>query len=509
MRIPASWLLALTVFLALPAAASPRVTLRLEKVTLHEAIRRLSQETGIIFRTDQGAGQEGFQEPPGAARVDLKWENAPLGAVIRELCSTFALTPVPAGDEGFWFQSQPHPKPSEVISGRTALSLASLHQSERTRVVPGAAGAAPERRLDLGLVLRALDGDADTLGPLTRLSLTDSGGRTVEVPLPGTPGEPRLPDERCFNGLSVPWNGEPAARLRKLEAELSVYERVEERRLVLPLPLLPDGQVRPPGALLEQEVGAVHLKVLRAAVDQHSNECRPYFAGDVGLRLEWPAGVDVVLDGLGSVRGALRTRAGISGPLRASIQPGVGPDGARYAECRLTGATPFTALQDVPAAIELIIPVRCGAVRKVAFQMENVTLPFGRPHSLRFTPLNLPPSLPPSPSPPPHRVPDSLYDREGGALRLDLPSAPAGEPLEAAVGLSRRNPDGGWSPVRWVQVELESGVLRLEGLAPGVYRARLRLSRRLPDGRLRPSGTDGAADLEIRKGAETVWDVKR
>lgn len=470
-----------------PAAAGPRVTLRLENTTLHQVFRKLQNATGIQLRSQDGAGEPGYRDPTTARRTTVDWKNATMGRVVRDLCGSFGLTASPMGDGGYWFRPGALPRRGEVLVDGVAFSVGGISQQESISLTPGQPQPRVARSVSLRLVCRAEDGDGDIIGPLTRLAIVDDRGRSYEPRL-ATPGNEYafgLPDERFRNISIMPWTGEHPGRFRRIEGELTVFERAEEQRFVIPVPAK--------DVPLEQQQGPLRLALRRARAAGRRLEAQ--------FRLKWPAGVNVALSGGSAVRIFTRLEDGRMERVYSGYNVTSGDGADREVDYA------FTVEYDTPVtAVEVAVPLQSGPQRKVAFRLENVITPWGRPPKFRMQPLN----LKPRPAPAARRsrtggLPESYFSLQGGTLVLP-PYAQARQDgsLAAQVSLSRRRANGTWDPPRWVQLDTQSDSLRLENLTPGAYRVKVTLWERKPDGSLRrlPAG-DRAAEVRILKGTET------
>ncbi|MFN3649589.1 MAG: hypothetical protein ACK47B_08400 [Armatimonadota bacterium] len=473
MRIPLLCACGLSALLAVGAQAAPVVTLRSENATLHQVFRALREQTGLTFRGQDGEGNPGYREQPGARRARVDWQSRPLGLAVRDLCRLYGQTAAPLGDEGFWFHTAPMPARSETPAGGVSVGVTRLAQSEQFLVVPGREAPRVRRSLLMHLMFRAEDGNGDSLGPLRRLVLTDDQGRkheAKELP-PGRDGSFGLPDER-LRIVSIPWQGAHPPRFTEVEGELTVYGDAREHRHSISLPAVAVPQ--------PVQMGPVRLEVTH--LESQLGRTR------VAARLTWPKGYVVEHNGPSAVRLLVRLSEGGLERLYGPFQTVHNADGS--------GSLTFdhTFSYDRPAvAFELFVPARGGEERAVPFRLRNVVLPFGQPAQIRTEPLNEQPRPAPKARP---LVPPELSAPNGGALLLPLP---AGAPdLEPSIGLSLRRADGSWTPVRWITPEVSARAARLPGLRPGVYRVRLQLWRR---------GTDGTLErlpVEERSGTVTI-----
>lgn len=484
--LPAAWAI-LLLAAAGPAAAGPRVTLRMENATLHQVFRRLQSTTGLQFRSQDGAGDDNFKDPAAARRITVDWKEATLGRVIRDLCASFALSASAMGDGGYWFRPGALPRRAEVAVDGVAFSVGGISQQESILLIPGQAQPRVRRSLSLRLVCRAEGGDGDIVGSLTRLTLVDDRGRRYEprLPAPGNEYAYGLPDERLRTVSIQPWVGEHPKRFQRIEGEVSVFERAEERRFVIPVPAK--------DVPLEQQLGPVRMVIRRLRTVGRRTEGQ--------FRLSWPASVNVPLSGASAVRIFVRLDGGRMERVYTGYSSGVSDGGDREVDYS------FNVEYDTPVtAVEIAAPSQSDPQRKLEFRLEDVVTPWGRPPKLRTAPLNMKPR--PAQAvrrPGPRTLPEGYYSTEGGSLRLpDYTGARQGGSLAVQVSLSRRRPDGAWDAPRWVQLDAASEPLRLENLAPGTYRVKVTVWERHPDGNLhRLSAGDRAADVRIEKGVET------
>lgn len=482
---------ALAALLVAPGAAvaSPRVTLRLENATLHAALRGLSSQTGYAFTGQGGLGQPGFREPAGARRVRLDWQDVPLGKALRELQSLFQVALTPAGATEFWVRAGIDIRRAESVGMEVAVWLPRIQQSEVFRTVGGRDAGAPERRLSFALAVRAVGGDADVLGSLTRLAVVDDSGQTRSLPLTGATLVTRLPDERRVSEVSTAWDGADISRLRRLEGEIQVFDQAHELRVPVPL----SAPNRPPMLPFEATVEGVKIRVMSLAWAGSRLSCR--------VRLEWEKEGAIVPVEVAPVRLLARLENGEV--IRA---PGLDPTPLNLAD----GAAELHVARELPdrtASLEVLVAVRAREARAVPFRLEGVALPFGQPLKLTREPQNVRPDLPASHDAPEQNAPEAFRDPRGGILRLPAPpTAPDGGDRTLAVGLSRRQ-GAAWSPTRWLELDPEEIPPRITGLAVGVYRVRMRVTLRNAEGSVLPSPDAPARTVVIRAGAETDWST--
>ncbi len=447
--------------LAEPAAAAPRVTLQLEDASFHVVCRRLQKLTGLQFRSQDGAGEEDYKDPPGGKKAKFNWKDASLGIVLREVCATFNLTAAAMGDSGYWFRTGPLPKRREVVHDGIAFSIPGITQSEVVTIVPGEKPRI-QRNLQIRLVCRAESGDGDAIGPLTKLVLIDPRGRKHEAASPNAGFDQNyvLPDERV-RSIFLSWDGEHPGRLARMEGEVSLFARVQEDKFLVPAT----------GYSPEQARGTVKMKVNRLAVTGNRT--------NAGFRLEWPKETDVTLYGNNAIRVFLLG----TGDRRERVYCGINSGeqaGVKWAQFDLS-----TQLDFAPSAVELVVPSRSGLGRKIPFVIEQIPLPFGEPLKVKTEPVGFRPRVSPLGLPRSARgIPAPYYDPEGGSVRLSWPQGRVDEEqsLIAVVGISRRETDGSWGPVRWIEVDASEDGARISWLSPGAYRLRLQYWLRGPVG---------------------------
>lgn len=469
------------------AHAGPRVTLKLENTTLHGALRGLALQTGYVFTGQGGLGQPGFKEPAGAQQARVDWKDRPVGKALRDLQNTFQVMFTPAGPTEIWVRRGNEIRRAVSDGPGVVVWLPRLQQSEQFRTVGGRDAGAPERRLSFSLALQATEGDADVLGSLTRLTLVDEAGRSRELLVQGAMLLPRLPDERRVNDLSTVWEGDNMARLRRLEGEIQLFDQVRELRVPVPLP----APSQPPMLPLETTIEGIRVRVVSLAWAGSRLTGR--------VRLEWAKDSDTVPVQLSPVRLLARLENGEA--YRAlSFDPTPVDENSGAVDLQVTRELP-----DRTVSLEILVAVRARAARTVPFHLDNLALPFGQPIKLVLEPQKVRPDLPATQDAPESNAPQAFRDPRGGSLRLPTPPAPPdGGDRTLAVGL-RRQQGAGWSPTRWVELDADETPPRLTGLAPGTYRARLRVTLRRGDGTVQPSPESPQRTVTIRAGVETNW----
>jgi hypothetical protein len=422
--------------LAGPARAQPRLTLRLENVTLPETLQRLSAFYGRRLHAEANVG--------GPTRTTFDWREAGVGVVLRDVSAQFAVTPRPEGEGGLRFAAG---RPAEAGLSLTregvALTVREIRQHEaRSRTAGGAPGPA-ERTVTLALVVRPLDGDPLALHSLEAPRARDSAGGLLQPASPSirwTPAPAAFPDEWpvevAFTGVAA-----GARELTAVDLDVVLYRAARTHRLETP-PALEAGR--------EWAVGPAQVRRL-----EFPGGRRP----EGRFVLVWPRGVEI--EGEGPAAG-IRLWARLSqGELREVplVFGGVEVDerGEHSAEFRLRPVS----LPEAPAALVWDVTARAAPDRRVTFRLPALPLPLAGPEG--------------------GAAPSKL-----AALTLSLPPELGRLGGELAVGLARRG-ERGWGPVRWTRAEADDdGRARVEGLPPGAYRLQATFRPRNSRGALGP-----------------------
>lgn len=282
----------------------------------------------------------------------------------------------------------------------------------------------------------------------------------------------------------------PEARtLAWLEGELLAFGRVEKSDTDVPLPL-PAGGVRKESGVLRIEVDSLDELQPETPPGQpvppHQYRLRGRVIGPAGTELTDPQG--------GRWQPLLVGRSGaIYHPARAYDSVG-------------SGRWEFRCRYEVREPVERIsfkITARTDLEPIASFRLLRVRLPEPRPF--------LPPKASLQAVRKRHRIIAgevrlAAFQQEGGAdlvLPVRLGDRPATEGT-LRVGVSAQTPQG-WGPVRWTEVEVADGEVRLRDLKPGTYRVLRAYQAPEPAGQ--PSGgrwTGGELQVTLRTGQETT-----
>jgi hypothetical protein len=367
------------------ASAAPRITLKLENVTLVEAARALQRTANRMFLVGgvpvlPGPSAENEPARP-AVKVDAKarragfnWSHAPLGRVCRDLEAAF-------GYSGVWYGSRAvnlvrgHPKlpasPWKVERSGFMLAATRIERqsSTQTRAVLVLGRPRPEISreesgfLTLTLTVRAPDGDPDVVCGLEILRIaTDRGPVPVVPQLHPSYAIGREPSGTDECQVPIGLNDVPpvAGKILQLEGELIVRRRVEWVPLELPV----SGSAVP----FQRQLGSAKLLVERLEMTTDGELTVEY-------RATWPAD-----DPLGALEGdALpmpmwRRRSGEVAVVGGSTTTTGSSDVGGMAERRVSFSGRASSPEDPVVALLLDFIVRHGPVERIPFRLENIPL---------------------------------------------------------------------------------------------------------------------------------------
>lgn len=466
-----------------PAQALPRLTLRLAQVTFHEALIQVRAETGWDLRGPSGEGSDFYEPADNAPRATFHWRDASLGRVCRDLGAAFRAEPRHAGQNSIRFEPLPAGAPRRPAAhavSREGLTLAAT-RVERARVLDlEAAPPAPANQVDIRLALRPAGGDPGVIYSLNRLAGADDRGSSISWERSEPLRPPTSPDGRPDEwSLDARLRGvDPrATRLAWLEAEVLLFQEVRHHRVEATL----SGLQLPFSA----SAGAVELRLLEA------RQPGP-FSLQVRLEESWPAELEVSSTAHGSPNWPYPTVRLASGRLQrmgGSASASLIEGRRRVAlSCAFEGNP-----GDPPVAVVWDLLVKAMPDRRLTLRLQNIPLGAGIAAPAPVAPAR-PGGAAPRTAPPPPAGPGALVST------VLLGDRPGGEG-ELALGLSRRNADGTWGPVRWRVLDTdENGRAALEDVAPGEYRVLRRF--RVP-GTPVPAGTlweNASVTVRVRPG---------
>lgn len=459
MRALVRWVaLCLLVLLGSPvgrAHAAPRITQRLDNVTLHETLRHLHSVYGWDLTTPEGQGRDRYEDRPNARRASFDWLEAAPGTILRDVARSFGVTPRVAGRGAVVFM--PEPLRSAGISVNRDGVVATLFQVKQVEERAQAAKVStPDiwRSVSLGIGLRPVNGDSDSFFGIERLRAQDDQGNEMRAVLAEEPlRRPQWVEGATADEwpLNVQFIGIPARarRLVWVEGDAVFYRSSESRRLEMPLTAEPL-----PAAW---SMGAVRFR--SADLRRKANTLEGSFV------VAYPRDVEVNSDAeprWGYAMPLVRLRGGALVRLPTpAVEQVDDPEGGRALRLTLEPSL----LPDEPVALLWDLVVRSQPERKVAFRFANIPLPIDQDRD---------PGIPPG--------------RARGTGVLSLQLRPNSLPWngELAVGLARKTV-AGWGPVRWTTVEAsDEGDATVAALAPGAYRVHLTFRVRDGQGRLGP-----------------------
>lgn len=491
--------LALIVLLATtpPAEAGPRFTLKLENVTLHQALLRLRQTTGWEISADRGEGSEGFQEPAKAPKASFEWKNAPVGAILREVAETFKLSPHYNGSTNVWLR---HGAPAVDAGGRTiiregiAITLESLDQRELRTLKIGSNRPEVSRYLYATFRLRALAGDPDVMYGVSQVTSRDDRGNLLR------PEEGSVSRRYGYSGGNWPdeWTARislgafdpEAKRLASITGSVILYRSLRHRRVEVSLPLDPkQSETKALGVSIKVKEFRVPGKASPAPRKSDPTLPGKSFPpsgespGQAILQIEasWPQEMEVSTPlsmdggGGGGLAPWIRLKSGkLVRCYGNQTSAEVTDTGMIVAQLRYVAS----GLREPAVAIVWDLQTRQDPTKRAVFEFTDIPLPF----ALAEMPKPKPAAIKRNPA---RRSP--FFDANGGILVTDVYTGKqrlgAGELM---IGLARRE-GVKFGAIRWVKTETNAaGQVKLPNLRPGVYRVHRLFRPRDDQGALKP-----------------------
>jgi hypothetical protein len=460
------------------ALAAPRITLKLENVTLVEAARALQRTANRAFlvegvpvlpgpRAENEPARPEVKVDAKARRADFNWNHAPLGRVCRDLEAAFGYSGLWCGNRAVnLVRGQPKPPASPWKVERSGFMLTATRveqqSSTQTRAVLVLGRPRPEtsreeqHSLTLILTVRAPDGDPDVVCGLDIFRIATDRGRIPADPQLCRPWaigpEPSRTDE-CQVPIGVPPG---AGKILQLEGELIVRRRVEWVPLELPV----SGAKVP----LQRQLGSANLLVKRLEMSTDGELTVEYGA-------TWPTDDPLVALEVDTLPMPMwRLRSGAVAELAGNTSFSGSSTGGGMSENLVTFHGRDLPPGDPVVALLLDFIVRHGPVERIPFRLENIPL-LGATGQVGAP---LAPPVPAGDRPGPGRVAPAPRRPATGTLvsPVLLGDARAAKG-ELALGLSRRMASGEWGPIWWKYIPTDDrGLARLEELAPGTYRVR-------------------------------------
>lgn len=431
--------LLLVVAVAAPSWAAPRLTLRLENVTLHETLRQLQAFYGLRITAADGAGTNAYAEPAGAARSSFQWQGAGIGSVLRDVGAQFSQRVTTRADGSLFLQPGAPPEPGLTLNREgVVISLRRVRQSESRSRAASAGQSEVRRSIELSLEIHPTDGDPDLLYGVENLRARDQAGR--ELPAAASQRRPSglalggFPDEWPITAAFGGFEG-GSRQLNSVQGEVVLYREAATHRVEVRV-----SEMKPGG---EWEAGPARLRLPAG----EANGLTHFF-------LAWPREVEIDGGSAGSSAGVnLFARVADGRLTRLPISFGglsVEEHGEHSAEFTLR--TP----QSAQGAATLVwdITTHSRPERRVPFQFVQIPLP--------------------------------LIDSGGttaghSGLLLTVPASVSSQAGQLTVGYSRLQGKV-WGATRWTTLDTDDrGEALLDGIPPGGYR--LQVTFRPRDGR--------------------------
>lgn len=481
-----------------PARAdNPKVAVKVQDVPLGEALKKLTEATGIPI--DLSAGHL------AAERVTFDWSSATLGRALRDLCARFNLQPNRNGSRYMLYLTggAPAGKPVGVVQKNGVhLSVRSASVNENRHVNFAGAGASySNSSLNLQVAAEIPNGDGDTVAGLDNVVARDDQGNTLQSPNQSGSHyggySNQFPDE-WVGSLHLGSPHPKAKKLQWVEGDLMVYKHVKQHRAEIPLPLPARSFRREVGSLL---IVASRFQVIPKAEDEGDEADLP---GPRFARQNQDFGHSVRIRVFTPVGARFSSRAGGWG-----LPPvAVGESGKTYPGSTFRGGGSssdgqwqvsdttwiFPGMAENPVKLVWEIVEKSEPVKLFSFRMSDIPLPDAA--------VVVPRVAGPAPAPRPAARPEAehpFYQKGGGTLVGSV--AVANQPVQQGVvqlGLAARTATG-WGPIRWTEVVIgPDGKVRLEEIRPGAYRV---LRKYRGDAAVRPGGHWQSYEVRVQVAA--------
>ncbi|HEU4753427.1 MAG TPA: hypothetical protein VFU47_10005, partial [Armatimonadota bacterium] len=261
------------------AQASPRLTLKLENVTLREALQSVEKETGWDLRIDHRSVRD---EPPAGEstpRASFAWTDASLGRICGDMAEKYGFTAKSWGQRVINFEPGAVPVRSPYSASRGGYAFVPIRinryfntQADLTANPPAGAQRRPEvsRSGTLTMLIRPDHGDPDTIRGIEKIQVVTDAG-------PARSGDDGtfLRQGASYNRvdewelqLSLGELPEGARKIRQLSGELVCYRKVQWVRAEVPLPAgsLPVKRTAGPISLLVKSVDLSRKDAVQADI---------------------------------------------------------------------------------------------------------------------------------------------------------------------------------------------------------------------------------------------------
>ncbi len=488
------------------SADNPRLTLKLENVSLADAVQRLSQDSGVSVTT--WALPDGPQPPELLEKVNFDWRGVPFSRAFRQLCEKFHLQPMrqPGGYQ-LYPGAPPVPKALKAVGFFQAQGVKMSARQILVSATPRALNFTGEEfdggdgNLQLTVGCELADLDADRVAGLRNVTARDDKGTILtfgpEAEASGDYNPSAYPDEWITSvGLPEP---HPAARkLVAVEGDLMIYKRFQHHRAEIPLPLTAKS--------VEKKVGLLSLLVSDYVPERRQPvaQDRGPVGGPAGenpgeqqgaqlkVRVYYPAGLENGVLNQWS-QPLLRTTSGriVTAGWEGSGGQQEGEGAYMDLRIRFQPSSEVPGGKDAPAALLWTFLERSEPIRLFHFRMADIPLPAPRPWKAPVVPRPVVPApeVPPTPAHP-------FYDEAGGTLISQVEVAGRKSMAgRVTLGLSPVA-DGAVGPVRWLELDADdAGVVRVPSLRPGKYRLQRRF--RPAEGDLPAAGRWTQEDISV------------
>jgi len=451
-------------------AANPKITLKLDNVRLDEAVKQLATASGVTLSLP-----EGNRPGRGEMASSFDWKDITFAKALRELCVRFMLQPNRNASGYMLYPSFQPPAGAPV-------KRIGLVEKAGVRLYARGVGMNDYRRIDfvggnnsgggnvnVDLVCELGDGDSETVAGVANVRARDDQGTLLAQPgaqpyYSGYSGGV-YPDE-WMGSVNTPAPHPKAKKLQWLEGDLMVFKSVKAFRVEVPVPLKE--------RVVRKEAGDLTLVVSRFRSEKDPDD------DDVVEGLpEQPAGA----------RGeGVKVRVRVYTPQNGSkvgsrqgggswnIQPALlGTSGKLYVPSRTHSTgwgngqfsvndSTYQFPNGADTAVKLVwdLVERSQPTKLMSFRMVDIPLPD----------VTLPPAARPGvPVVPAGPEQDHPFYEKGGATLVSKVLLGETAPVQGTVQIGLAAKSGaGWGPIRWMDLDLEIGAAKLEGLKPGSYR---------------------------------------
>jgi len=458
------------------AAANPKLMVKLQDVPVAEAVKQLSQASGVSVTLHDPPGQPGAANAVREQKQSFDWNGITFANALRQVCEKYLLQPN-RGPVGYVlypsFQAPAGPPAKRVglvekNGTKLWLRAVSLNDYRRNDFVNGNNNGSGN--LNMELMAELGDGDAATIAGVANVTGRDDQGTVLAFDNPqslnGGYNSAMFPDEWMGN-VNLPAPHSKAKKLQWIEGDVMGYRGLKSFHVEVPLPLA--------GKYVRKDAGDMTIVVSRF---RSANATGP--AGDDDDVEGLPKQPFAVQQGGASVRVRVYTpqqgsRVGsIQGSGSWTVQPYlIGSSGKIYQSNRVqsTGwgdpqvsvsdsTFVFPGMQDAPSKLVWELVERPEPVKLFTFRMTDIPLP--EPNTPQPRQPNARPGAPVATHP--------FFERGGGTLVSKVLIGDAAAQGTLQIGLAARAADG-WGPTRWFEVPVEeAGEFRLENVKPGSYR---------------------------------------